>query len=253
MNFDIFIKNLEGIQSGDTVYVISDISLLAYIQVKNKEVFDGNKYIDILIEKIGNEGTLLFPTFNWDFCKGVPFDYHNTPSRTGHLSQLALKRADFKRTKHPIYSFAVWGKHTNDLVSLENINSWGIGSPFELIEILDAKCLVIGLGALAEFTGLHHIEKVIGVSFRQQKKFSGEYIDKNGVRKIKTYEMYVRNLEIDAKQIKHSIIEDFLLEIKAIKKMSWKGVDIFSYKVKDVYDVMKLDIKYNAAKGLYIY
>ena len=35
--------------------------------------------------------------------------------------------------------------------------------------------------------------------------------------------------------------------------MSWDGVDIFSYKVKDVYDVMKMDVKYNAAKSLYTY
>ena len=51
---------------------------------------------------------ILFPTFNWDFCKGKSFNYNNTRSMTGSLSNVALKRPDFKRSKNPIYSFAVW-------------------------------------------------------------------------------------------------------------------------------------------------
>ena len=64
--------------------------------------------LDAIIEKVGPEGTILIPCFNWDFCKGKKFNYLETPPQIGSLPKIAFKREDFKRTKHPIYSFLVW-------------------------------------------------------------------------------------------------------------------------------------------------
>ena len=61
------------------------------------------------------------------------FDYKKTPSNCGSLSNIALQRSDFKRTKHPIHSFAVFGKHKNYLCNLENKSSWGEDSPFKFL------------------------------------------------------------------------------------------------------------------------
>ena len=93
------------ISEGDIVYVASDILKLSIFYKQNKILFDPNIFIDTLIKIVGDKGTLLFPTFNWDFCKGKIFDYKKTPSNCGSLSNIALQRSDFKRTKHPIHSF----------------------------------------------------------------------------------------------------------------------------------------------------
>lgn len=52
-------------------------------KVKNNSSTDFNDFIDGLLEEVGSEGTVVFPCYNWDFCKGLAFDYRTTPSKTG--------------------------------------------------------------------------------------------------------------------------------------------------------------------------
>lgn len=111
---------LSRIQKGDVVYVVSDILELAKNARENGERFDRDVFLDSLKEAVGENGTLLIPTFNWDFCRGIPFDYVKTPGKTGALGNAALKRSDFKRTRHPIYSFAVWEK--TGIICLNRMN-----------------------------------------------------------------------------------------------------------------------------------
>ena len=105
-----------GIKRGDTVLLTSDITDL-YLQCQEHgEQFDPNILLDKFQEAVGEEGTLLIPTYNWGFCKGKTFNYLRTPSKTGAIGNAALRRKDFVRTKHPIYSFAVWGKDADEAV-----------------------------------------------------------------------------------------------------------------------------------------
>ena len=69
---DIF-KGL-NINSGDKLLVSSDIVTVLIEFRKKYKKFDPNLIIDLLVDKIGPKGTLLLPTFNWDFCKGKDFD-----------------------------------------------------------------------------------------------------------------------------------------------------------------------------------
>ena len=125
---------LMGIEKGDIILLSSDITDL-YIQCrKHGEKLDLNVLLDKFQEAIGPEGTLLIPTYNWGFCKGKTFDYKNSPSKTGVIGDTALKRKDFRRTKHPIYSFAVWGKDIDYLCSLDDVESFGPNSPFAYLE-----------------------------------------------------------------------------------------------------------------------
>ena len=65
--------------------VSSDI-LRFLLKKKEKDIEqEANKIIDNLIEKIGESGTLLLPTYNWDFCKGIEFNYKKTLSLSGIL------------------------------------------------------------------------------------------------------------------------------------------------------------------------
>ena len=114
-----------GIQRGDVVLLTSDITDLFMQCQEHGEHFDANILLDRFQEAIGEEGTLLIPTYNWGFCQGKTFDYRRTPSKTGAIGNAALRRKDFIRTKHPIYSFAVWGKDTGELVAMDNVESFG--------------------------------------------------------------------------------------------------------------------------------
>ena len=89
---DPFIKWLKDqnlISRGDAVYVISDMFDLSKAYHEAGAKLDLNVLIDGLWDIVGPEGTLLFPTFNWDFCKGIGFDVLKTPCKTGALPKAA--------------------------------------------------------------------------------------------------------------------------------------------------------------------
>ena len=66
------------VERGDSVLVASDVTYLYWLAYREGKTFDMDHLIDCLQEKVGAEGTILFPTYNWKFCKGIPFDYRRT-------------------------------------------------------------------------------------------------------------------------------------------------------------------------------
>lgn len=186
-----------GIKKGDIVFVSSDIIQLFFYDMRiNKIKPDINKFIDSFIECVGEEGTLLFPTYNWDFCRGITFDWANTPGRTGSLGNACLKRKDFKRTNHPMYSCAVWGKDKDYLCSIDYKSSFGEDSIFGYLDKKHAKQVIIGVDLTHCFTYLHYVEeKVPQLDYRYMKDFTSTYIDSSGNKTTRTYSMLVRYLD----------------------------------------------------------
>lgn len=240
-----------GINEGDILLIGSDITLLALESLRNGEKFDANQFIDCIIEKVGDKGTIIFPTFNWDFCKGIAFDYYNSPSRTGALTTAALKRKDFKRTKHPIYSFAVWGKDQNYLCNLENRSSFGSDSPFGYLHKQRAKMLIIGLDYQKSFTFVHHVEEIEKAPYRFQKDFTAPYINELGFEEVRTYSMYVRNLEPEV--FTHINPIGYELERQgASSHFNINSVNFYLIDLTRAYNIIKDDIVFNGGKRLHI-
>ena len=99
-----------GIKPGDTILLHSNIRRLL-LEFKDKKInLDANLVLQSFLKTIGNEGTLILPLFNFDFCKGILFDINSTKSRMGALTELSRAKKDCVRTGHPVYSFGVFGK-----------------------------------------------------------------------------------------------------------------------------------------------
>lgn len=179
---------------GDIVVVTSDVLKLAICCRDHGERFNPDRFIDSLVRKVTEKGTVLLPTFTWHFCKGKTYDRRLTPSRMGALTNATLKRPDFQRTRHPIYSFAVWGQKRDELCSLDNVDSWSEDSPFGWLYRARAKNLFVGIDYKLAFTFDHYVEQKTGVDYRFHKTFSGEYVDNDGHSRHAEYRMYVRDL-----------------------------------------------------------
>ena len=242
------------LKEGDIVNVTSDILKLMCVCRDNKEKFDPNVFIDTIIEKIGHKGTLLFSAYNWEFGRGKVFDYHNACSQTGGLSNVALKRKDFRRTKHPIYSFAVWGNDQNYLCNLNNISAFGEDSPFAYLYKRCGKNLFIGIDYKAAFTFTHYIEEKIRVNYRSPKYFTAPYIDENGISGKLTYSMYVRDLSLDAEMISISprnfLLDDILLSKGYYVKYFINTIYFGVVDLRGIGDIMENDLK---SKGGLVY
>lgn len=61
-------KNL-GLKKGDFILVSTDSRRMIMNAIKNNSSTDFNDFIDGLLEEVGSEGTVVFPCYNWDFCK----------------------------------------------------------------------------------------------------------------------------------------------------------------------------------------
>ena len=245
-------KNLElnkifkkfNIKSGDKILVSSSILEILMKLKRTNQKFDGNLLIDFLIKKVGPKGTLLFPTFNWDFCSGKDFDYKKTKSRCGALTNIALNRNDFKRTKNPIFSFAVTGKDTDYICNLKHSSCFSHDSPFGYLIKNNGKHIFIGMDYKDGFAFVHLAEEKIGVEYRYLKTFSGNCIDGINKKREEKCSLYVRNLKMD---IEGTIIDKkfdkVLIKKKALQKKIINGINFTLIDLKIAYQLMLKDIK----------
>ncbi len=210
----IKLKDLAGhlhLKKGDNVYVTSDVKQLLYDCMQHGDDTDLNILIDGIIDIIGEGASLVFPTFNWSFCKGEPYDHYKTPCKTGSLGKLALKRDDFARTKHPIYSFAVWGKDKEALCVMDNKSSFGPDSPFAFMVDHGYRNLFIDKDTQHSFVFVHYAEESSGlVPYRYLKDFTADYTDASGTTKKATYSMNVRNLGMDVENTILPLEDEFI-------------------------------------------
>ncbi len=182
-----------GIAEGDTIFVHSAYSSLG----KAPGGVDGGPQtvIDAILGVIGPDGTLIMPTFNYDFLKGVPWDIRNTPSQMGVLTELVRKDERAKRMFHPVYSMAAIGKHAGELAAHRSSDCFGETSIFSKFREWDAKILILGLPYSKSITFLHHCEQLAGVDYRYLKEFKGNAIDTQGKPSEQVITMFVRDVE----------------------------------------------------------
>lgn len=210
-----------GIQQGDALFVSSDVKRLLFsFYEQYDEMPSLNDIINYLQSLVSEQGTLIFPTYNWGFCRGTAWDYHKTKSETGSLSAAALKRKDFRRTQHPIYSFAVWGKGTDELCQLTNTSSFGSDSPFAWMDAHHAKNMVIDVSFTDCLTFVHYVEQLSGlVTYRYEKNFTADYTDADGNTTKRTYSMFVRDLDLDVENDFDAMEEQLLTNGIAQRQM----------------------------------
>jgi len=147
---------------------------------------------------IGAEGTLAVPTFNFGFTHGETFDSQNTPAvGMGVFSEFVRQRPEALRTPHPMQSLAVVGRWAQDLAQRDTASAFDPGSAFERMLELDFRLLLLGSDIQA-VSMLHYSEQRAQVPYRYWKGFTGSVLMPEG-RVDKTYRMFVRDLDVDAR------------------------------------------------------
>ena len=124
---------LGGINKGDKVLIHSNLKPLVRQLLKNNFKFKADDILDFLINYIGSEGVLIFPTFNFDFCSKKKYSILNSVSQVGLLSELARKKNPFLRTWHPVYSFVIYGNFDYKNIK-KNFSAYGKDSIFNWIK-----------------------------------------------------------------------------------------------------------------------
>ena len=177
-----------GVNPGDTVVIQSSVKGLGRLGENLEQLIHGWQ------DYLTTTGTLVMPAYNFtSWTEDHYFDILETPSKVGLLTEFFRSQKDVGRTKHPIHSVSVWGRHQSDLCSLNYSNSFGEDSIFREFLEYNAVFLTIGLGLEMPFLHCHHTEYIERVPYRRRKEFSGIYVDLDRVPKLATYSFDVRN------------------------------------------------------------
>ena len=191
LTFDDLVQGFQdvGLEAGDTLLIHSSYKAFGGVEGRAQTV------IDALLHVLGEEGTLIMPTFNFDFCKGEPWDVRETPSHMGIITELVRQDERSCRVFHPIYSFAIIGKHAQALCAHRYKSSYGPDSIFGKLRQLDGKIMIVGLDYTNSMTFFHHVEELEGVDYRYMKAFTGWVTDWDGKTYEDTFTMLVRDIE----------------------------------------------------------
>ena len=247
MNLEFLLNKLK-IKKGDKVLVTSNI-LKILVKSKKKEInFTPNNLIDALKKKIGKNGTLLIPTYNWDFCKGKTFDYNKTPSQSGVLGNIALKRKDFMRSFNPIYSLAVTGKDKNKICNMKHLDCFSLNSPFGYLIKNKGKNIFINITPrsanetkLVGFVFHHVIEQAAKVSYRYLKEFKGYYVNRQKFKKLVKIKLFVTKFNYKVYIRKN--IDSELKRKKLLNKILFNGIKFSSVNIYQAFKILTNDLK----------
>lgn len=182
-----------GIGEGSVVMVHSDAMAVAQFPEYGNET-GIRTFWDEMQAWLGEQGTLLVPTFTYSLTRQARFDREATPSEVGQMTEIFRTRPEVVRTCDPIFSMAVWGGGKNELVSAEGNDSFGPQSPFAWMAAHDG--WIVGLSCHPDrITFTHYVEQCLGVTYRFMKRFDGEIVDA-GVVIPCHWDYFVRRLDI---------------------------------------------------------
>jgi len=226
-----FVKSLKdaGIKEGDTVFVHSRVSAFGKLLTFDRS-FLMQALIDSIKECVGNEGTIIMPTFSYSFDKNEPFDVNNTQSTVGALTEFFRKQRGVIRTAHPNHSVAVWGTNKRDL-SETGKDTFDENSIFGKIHKLNGKIVFLG-APFQSCTFIHYIEQMHKVPYRRMRNFKGKIITggKEHEEEIIFYEKY--NVFFSS----FSRLEKRLLEKGLMKNVELGIGNIMMIECKDLFD-----------------
>ena len=187
-----------GLKEGDVVLVHSDASPAMYLGDFEWWVDACELIKSCFLDLLGNSGTLIVPTINWDFCKGNPYFHERTPSQVGMFSNNVLFDERSIRSLHPIYSFSAIGPSSTELFSGISKSAFGENSVFHRLHNINAKIIFFN-SLVSGFTFAHYVEQCRGVSYRFIKEFTGE-LNVGGNKYIDTFDFNVRYLDLSVEE-----------------------------------------------------
>jgi len=207
-----------NIRKGDVLFIHSSLDRL-------KLDFNIKDLLPLLLDTVGSEGTLLFPTYpqltSYEFLKsGEVFNVRRSPSFTGMLSEIARRHKDSVRSLHPSKSVCAIGKYAEELTAEHQDSPYPYDSCSPYFKVLEHNAKSIGIGVTSNyFSSTHIVDDYLKEDFPvnpyHSHLFKAQCIDRNGNNTVvKTYAHDIRKMKFDIpeyfrKYIPKEIARDF--------------------------------------------
>lgn len=216
-----------GVCSGDTIFVHSFLGAFGPLEDKMDGALEG------LRAAIGPTGTLIMPTYNYDFCKAVPYHHEQTASTVGQLTEYFRSRPSVIRHFHPVYSHAIEGPDSEFYTRNPSPSAFGEDSFFARLHQRNAKIVFFGV-SMHYATFIHHVEESLKAPYRYIKNFSADVTVNNRTFGF-TAQIYSRHLELNV-QLEMKTFQSHLLESGlALKSVLGRG-EIMCVSARDFFN-----------------
>ena len=165
--------------------------------------------------KVGEEGTLVFPTYTLNLGSDDVYDRRSTPSfAMGALSEFSRKQPGVQRTDCPMHGHTATGAEASTVLGADHLQSMGPGSAFEAMRRKGFHLLLLGCSFHEGATFVHHAEAMHGVPYREWLALPRSICREDGsVHKV-TCRYYGRKPDIpwttDLRHIEESVSRDGL-------------------------------------------
>ena len=204
-----------GIKKDDLIFIHADEILGAQISSSETEEDPVLKFIQALIDLIGDQGTIVVPTFTYSFTTSKQYDIENSISEVGKFSEKFRNIKKAIRSRNPIFSVASIGKLSKKIKKLSEITSFGSQSIFDFLYKNNGKIFCIGC-SFNRVTFTHFVEEKLKIKYRYHKKFDGRIIDDKRTSEV-MIDYYVRDLAFDTvcnlSNLKKLMVENNKLKI----------------------------------------
>jgi aminoglycoside 3-N-acetyltransferase len=199
--FNDLLLNKFNIRKGDTVFIHSSLDNL-------KIGFDIKDILPILIDTVGAEGTLLFPTYphlpSYEYLKsGEVFNVKRTPSFTGLLSEIARRHKESIRSLHPTKSVVAIGKYAKELTETHHQSPYPYDNTSPYFKVLEHNSKSFGIGVTSNYFSSTHIvddymKDKFPVKVYHDELFAAKCIDYEGNEvTVNTYAHNIRKMKFN--------------------------------------------------------
>jgi len=235
--FRLLLQEELGVRKGDVVFFHSSIDRLHL-------AFPFYRVLGLLLETIGEDGTLLCPTYaspssSKYLMSGQVFDVRKTPSAMGILTELMRRHRGAVRSVHPTKSVCAIGPAARDLVGSHHLSPYpyDANSPYFRIMAYDAK--IIGLGVKTKnLAFVHTVDDALKDAFPVEPYAPTVYdavcIDERGERVI------VKTLSHEASRMDHDIPSFMKRHVPPAdaEDLTINGMHFFRVRARTLFDRM---------------
>lgn len=142
------------------------------------EVLSG-RLLDLVDEVVGNDRTLVIPSYSFSFLRTREYDLVRTKPDSGILAEAALARGGMTRTRKPCNSYLVRGSLAHEVMDLPCTTAWGKTGVMSWLSDVEARICYIGIDSLKElgWALVHCAEEFAQVPYRYFKRFPGRLLE----------------------------------------------------------------------------
>lgn len=220
--------------ANDVISVMKDMGMqkgsVICIHASMKEFYNfigtAKELIDLIIEELGPEGTLIMPAFPIKALANKPgyvFDVYNDPTGAGYLAEEFRKYPGVVRSINVQHSVCAFGRYADYLIKDHHHthDCWDNNSPWQ--RMIELGCIVFNLGMPSSYIGTfdHCVESILQYEYDYWAQFFTEereykYYANDG--NIQRYVNYTSN--IDRRTRESNVTKYFTEEEMKSKRLS---------------------------------